>query len=291
MPRKEFRNIGIVAKSHSPHARSILRQLTRWLDSKRIPYLCGPGAATALRAGIDETAREEMYRTSDLLIVLGGDGTLLSVAREIAPHGLPILGVNLGSLGFLTEITLKKMSESVTEVLTGNYQVDRRMMIAARLVRGGRQVVRNHLLNDVVLNKSALARIVDIDIDIDGEFVTRYRADGLIVCTPTGSTAYSLSAGGPIIHPDMRSFCITPICPHTLTNRPLVVPSHVRIDLRLKRSTEENVYLTLDGQLGFPMKPGDRVEVRRSRHTIRLLKVPGMPYFNVLRSKLKWGGK
>jgi NAD+ kinase len=291
MAPEAFHRIGIVAKSHSPHARSILRQLIRWLDRKRIPYHCGPGAAAALHTGVKEITREELYRRSDLLIVLGGDGTLLSVAREIAPLGLPILGVNLGSLGFLTEITLKEMADSVAEVLAGNYRIDRRMMLTARLLRGRRLIARHHLLNDVVLNKSALARIIDIDIDIDGKFVTRYRADGLIVCTPTGSTAYSLSAGGPIIHPDMRSFCITPICPHTLTNRPLVVPSHVRIDLRLKRNTEEDVYLTLDGQLGFPMKPGDRVEVRRSRHTIRLLQVPGKPFFDVLRSKLKWGGK
>ncbi|MBI4160892.1 MAG: NAD(+)/NADH kinase [Acidobacteria bacterium] len=289
MARKPFRRVGIVAKPHSPIAGSVLRRLVRWLERRRIPYRCGPGAAQVLEARRE--AAGGIFGKVDLVVVLGGDGTLLSVAREVAPFGIPILGVNLGSLGFLTEFTLAEMTDSLGGVLAGRCAMDRRMMLDARLFRGRRLAARHHLLNDVVLNKSALARIIDIDVDIDGRYITSYRADGLIVCTPTGSTAYSLSAGGPILHPDLRSFCITPICPHTLANRPLVIPAPMTVAIRPRVPAGENVYLTLDGQVGFPLHSGDRVEVRRSRHTIRLVRVPGKPYFDVLRRKLKWGGK
>ncbi len=291
MKGKPIRRIGIVVKSHSPHARSVLGRLTRWLDRKGIPYHCGPGAAALLRTRARETRREEIYQLVDLLVVLGGDGTFLSVARDIAPHGVPILGVNLGSLGFLTEVTQAEMTNSMAEVFSGNYEIQRRMMLEARIIRRGRRIGTYHILNDVVLNKSALARIVEIDIAIDGKYVTSYRADGLIVSSPTGSTAYSLSAGGPILYPTMHSFCITPICPHTLTNRPLVIPAGMRIGISLKGGTEENVYLTMDGQVGVPMQRTDQVEIRRSRHSVKLIQLPGKPYFDVLRNKLKWGGR
>ncbi|MEE9226887.1 MAG: NAD(+)/NADH kinase [Acidobacteriota bacterium] len=291
MASNRIRRVGIVAKPHSPHARAILRRLTDWLRRKRIPFHCDPGAASALRGRKRADSRQAIYRKVDLLVVLGGDGTLLSVARDIAPTKVPVLGVNLGSLGFLTEVTLGEMLETLALVFSGKYEISRRMMLQARLFRAGRQLSDHCLLNDIVLNKSALARIIEIEVAIDGRYVTSYRADGLIISTPTGSTAYSLSAGGPIIHPNMRAFCVTPICPHTLTNRPIVVPSQVTIDLSIRKESDEDVFLTLDGQVGVSMRTGDRVQVRRSRHSIHLVQISGKPYFDVLRNKLKWGGK
>ncbi len=287
-PRHPLQSVGIVAKPHFPRARAVARRLVSLLESRGIRYLCDPGTARIL--GKRGKARSIPLLTSsvDLMVVLGGDGTLLGVARNMAARPVPILGVNLGSLGFLTEITLDEMEPVLGEVLEGRYEVEERMMLQASVIRGRKVIAAQHLLNDAVINKSALARILEMSIKIDRKFVTTYNADGLIISTPTGSTAYSLSAGGPIVLPALRAFCITPICPHTLTNRPLVVPDSVGIEVAL-RSGAEDVYCTMDGQVGLPLKLGDRLRVRRSGASVPLIISRRRNYFEVLRKKLGWG--
>jgi len=224
----------------------------------------------------------------DLYVVIGGDGTLLMVARSIAAQPRPILGVNLGGLGFLTETGPDEMEEMLEEILTGRWDLDRRSGLEVTVVRAGRTIMRQMTLNDAVINKSALARIIEIGLSIDREQVTSYKSDGLIISTPTGSTAYSLSAGGPIVHPNLKAFLITPICPHTLSMRPLVVPDDSLAELTL-RTGDSEVYLTLDGQVGHPLKTKDRVRVRRSRQPILMIRSRRTSYFEVLRHKLHWG--
>jgi NAD+ kinase len=224
----------------------------------------------------------------DLLVVLGGDGTLLSMARLVGVRGIPILGVNLGALGFLTEIPLEELYITLEEALTGHYQFSERIMLTAHIHRQGERIAEYSVLNDVVINKGALARIIEIETYIDREYVTTYRADGLIISTPTGSTAYSMAAGGPIIFPSLQALVLTPICPHTLTNRPLVVPNGVSIEVILA-SEKEDVYLTLDGQVGFALRYRDVVEVKSAERSIKLIKSSHRSYYEVLRTKLKWG--
>jgi NAD+ kinase len=227
-------------------------------------------------------------RPPDLYLVFGGDGTLLMVARATAAAPRPILGVNLGGLGFLTETRLQDAAQVLEDALAGRTTLDRRMALEVQLLRGRRVILRQTVMNDVVINKSALARIIDLGLSIDRQFVTGYRADGLIVATPTGSTAYALSAGGPIIHPNMAALLIAPICPHTLSLRPIVLPDRSRVEVTL-RSDDSEVYLTLDGQVGLPLKAKDRVRVRRSRHPVLMVRTRKDAYFDVLRHKLRWG--
>jgi NAD+ kinase len=221
-------------------------------------------------------------------VVIGGDGTLLSVARSIAHRPRPILGINLGGLGFLTETSLDEMEEVLGAAIEGRFELERRMMLEAALQRGGRTLLRQAVLNDVVITKSALARIIDLTLSIDRTFVTTYKADGLIVSTPTGSTAYALSAGGPILHPALGALVIAPICPHTLTMRPLVVPEASQVEVTL-RTEDSQVYLTLDGQVGHPLRAHDRVRVRRSASPVLMLRSGRKTYYEVLRHKLHWG--
>ncbi len=222
------------------------------------------------------------------MVVLGGDGTLLSVARTAGPHEVPVLGVNLGGLGFLTEIPLDELYPVLGAVLAGEVRPTRRVMLTCRVERGGRTVADYVALNDAVINKGAMARIIDLEMSINGEYVTTYRADGLIVSTPTGSTAYCLSAGGPILYPTLGALVLTPICPHTLTNRPLVVPDDVGIEI-VQGSASEEVSLTMDGQIGFLLQHRDVILIRRSPKMLPLFTSPKRNYFEVLRTKLKWG--
>src|SRR5580658_4234940 len=217
-----------------------------------------------------------------------GDGTLLSAARALGNHKVPILAVNLGGLGFLTSVTLDELYPLLEQVVAGKHRTSERMMLDAEILRADQPGERQCALNDAVANKAALARMLDFDVHVDGNHVGRYRADGLVVATPTGSTAYSLAAGGPIIDPDLDAFVITPICPHMLTNRPLVVPDTARIDLDFT-AADEPVYITLDGQIGFQLKPQDRVRITKSKSRVALVRPPSKTYFEVLRSKLKWG--
>jgi NAD+ kinase len=224
----------------------------------------------------------------DLLIVLGGDGTLLAAARSLGGHDVPILAVNLGGLGFLSSVTLDELYPVLEMIVAGEHRTSERMMLDAEIIHSNKPAERQTALNDAVANKAALARMLDFDVHVDHHHVGRYRADGLIVATPTGSTAYSLAAGGPIIHPDLDAFVITPICPHMLTNRPLVVPDTAHVGLDFSASGEP-VYLTLDGQLGFQLQPQDRVVITKAATKVQVVSPPRKTYYEILRSKLRWG--
>jgi len=238
--------------------------------------------------GPEVVPRAEMgSRQIDLVVVLGGDGTLLSAARATAPIDVPLLGVNLGSLGFLTEVPLPSLYPMLEAILQGRAQVEHRSLMECQLLRGDKILNSYYVFNDAVVNKTALARLNTYELFIDKVFVSSYRADGMIVATPTGSTAYSLSAGGPVLMPSVHAFVITPVSPHALTHRPLVVPDSVEIEILL-RSEEELAYLSLDGQPGLDLCDGDRVRCRRSEHQVSLFRM-GTDFFQVLRSKLKWG--
>jgi len=226
----------------------------------------------------------------DLIVVMGGDGTLLSVARHYVHLGVPVLGVNVGGLGFLTEVSLGELYPSLEQILAGDFEVEERLMLSARLCREGEVCWEELVLNDAVINKGALARIVELTTWIDGEYLTTYRADGLIVATPTGSTAYTLSAGGPIAYPTLRHLILLPICPFTLSNRPLILPDTVTVAVTFGEKLRDT-YLTLDGQVGQTLLPGDRVEVAAAPQRLKLIKSPQRSYFQILRTKLGWGEK
>jgi NAD+ kinase len=224
----------------------------------------------------------------ELCVVLGGDGTLLSAARAVSHREIPILAVNLGGLGFLTSIPMRDLFPQLERAVEGVHEFTRRKMLRVSLLREGTLVAEYHALNDVVIAKSNIARIVDLEAWAGNSFICEYKADGLIISTPTGSTAYSLSAGGPIVYPTVNAICLTPICPHTLTNRPLIVPSDMALKI-VSRAKDEDAYLTVDGQLGSPLESGDAVECSASDFDILLIRTPDKTFFDVLRQKLKWG--
>jgi NAD+ kinase len=237
---------------------------------------------------VHQLEAEKIAAGVDLILVLGGDGTMIATARMVGDQEVPVLGVNYGGLGYLAEFRIEELYTALESILSGNYRLDRRVMLSVELKRGDAPPQSNRVLNDVVINKSALARIIEIEAHLNHQFVNAFRADGLIVSTPTGSTAYNLSAGGPVIFPSMNAVVITPICPFTLSNRPIVVPDDAEIELLLKTDNEE-VALTLDGQVGFPLKVEDRVAIRKSRTTFNLIQPMNRNYFDVLRDKLRWG--
>ena len=282
-----MKKVAIFAKVHDPRCQDVAIELIQWLEGKGLIPLVEAHLSRHLscREGAESGAIPEL---ADLVVVLGGDGTLISVARLVGDREVPILGVNLGSLGFLTEITLAELYPALESCLSGNYRVSERMMLRVAVERDGREIQSHQMLNDVVINKGALARIVDLETTVNGNWLTTFKSDGLIISTPTGSTGYSLAAGGPIIHPALDCLVITPICPHTLTNRPLVVDADASITVTLK-SDKEDVYLTLDGQVGMELKAGDVIRVRRAEHRTRLVTSRSKDYFEVLRTKLKWG--
>lgn len=284
----EIHNVAIFAKRHDPRCQNVADDLIKWLEERGCTPL--PEAQLASQLGHSKILSEEEVRDqAELVVVLGGDGTLISVARLFSNKDVPILAVNLGSLGFLTEITLEELYTRLEKCLEGNPRVSERMMLEVSLHREGKEVEKNYVLNDVVINKGALARIVDLETKVNRHFLTTYKADGLIVSTPTGSTGYSLSAGGPIIHPLMSCIAITPICPHTLTNRPIVLSDESIISITVTSSFDEKVYLTLDGQVGFELREGDSIDVRKSLLTTALVMSRSRDYFEILRTKLKWG--
>ena len=226
----------------------------------------------------------------DWVVVLGGDGTLLGAARKVGRYGVPILGVNIGGLGFLTEIPLKRLYPAIEMMLKDQLEVESRLMLETKVQRKGEEIFLFLVLNDVVINKGALSRIIDLDVYINDQFLTTFRADGLIISTPTGSTAYNLSAGGPILYPTMANFILTPICPFTLTNRPIILPDSDNIHIMMGKESDEKVKLTFDGQVGFDFFYGDKVMIHKSKERIRLVKSPYQTYFEILRTKLMWGG-
>jgi NAD+ kinase len=283
-----IRAAGIICKPIRDLVSSVVPPLIEWLHARKIEVFIDEETQECIRLGAPALPRDALAEKIDLLIVLGGDGTLLSAARALGSHKVPILAVNLGGLGFLTSVTLGEVYPLLEHVLSGTYKTSERMMLDAEILREGKPPQRQCALNDAVANKAAMARMLDFDVHVNRNHVGRYRADGIIVATPTGSTAYSLAAGGPIIDPDLNAFVITPICPHMLTNRPLVVPDTARIDLDFGPA-EEPVYITLDGQIGFQLGHSDRLTISKSTNRVLLVRPPSKTYYEVLRNKLKWG--
>ncbi|UCD84085.1 MAG: NAD(+)/NADH kinase [Deltaproteobacteria bacterium] len=282
-----MKKIGIITNPKKKGAVEATRKLIRWLEKRKVRIYLDRDASNSLRRP-GGYPREKIPSEVEMILVLGGDGTLLSLVRLIGKRKVPILGVNLGGLGFLTEVTMKELYQVLDRALKGNFTSDWRMLLDVRVCRGGKHIAGYSVLNDAVINKGALARIIDLETSINENYLTTFRADGLIISTPTGSTAYSLSAGGPIIYPSLDSLTITPICAHTLSNRPLVLPEGMNVRVRLK-SKGGDVLLTLDGQVGFDLEDEDIVEIKKARSRICLIRTPTRDYFDVLRTKLKWG--
>ena len=280
-----FKKISIVVKGLDGQGGPAAHSLKAWLEKR--------GCMVEIFENVTETV--DWYtrpggfpRDEDIVVVLGGDGTLLSAARYVRETHIPILGVNLGKIGFITEINLDQLYDMMELILAGKYECEERLMLTGGVLRDNQEVYRGQALNDVVLNKGALARIIDIHTRVSGEFLNIFRADGLIISTPTGSTAYNLAAGGPILHPALRSIVLTPICPFMLTNRPIILPGESVIEIEIGTGAQD-VTLTYDGQVGFDLIPGDVVRVEKARASICLIKSPYKNYFEMLRTKLKWG--
>jgi NAD+ kinase len=278
--------VGICLKPDSEPAGLAARDVARWLMERGVEVHADANAAGWLDA--EACPRDQLPQRADLLVVLGGDGTLLAVAREAGPVPVPILGVNQGSLGFLAEVAPEEVSGALGRILEGDFETVSRMRFEVDADRNGESLGRHLALNDAVITRSELSRVLDIEACIDGVSVTTYHGDGLIVATPTGSTAYSLSAGGPILHPALDAIVLTPICPHTLSQRPIVLPPTVRVEARVVLR-EGRAQLTVDGQEGWTLEHGDRVTVRRSEHPAKFVVSPFRSRFEVLRSKLRWG--
>ncbi len=293
MGESGIHRVGVIVKPHQLEAVRTICELLEWLNARNITLVSEP---TVDREQIENHTgckleihqREDLAKQVDLLLVLGGDGTMIATARMVGDSEVPVIGVNFGSLGYLAEFRVDEMFPALGSILDGHFRLDPRVMLAVEHFRGDEQIAHSRVLNDVVINKSALARIIELEAYFNGQFVNSFRADGLIVSTPTGSTAYNLSAGGPVVYPSMNAMVITPICPFTLSNRPIVVPDDAQIELRLK-TDKEDVAITLDGQVGFPLKVGDRVLIRKSRTSFNLVQPTNRNYFDVLRDKLRWG--
>lgn len=289
-----IRRVGIVAKRGLVGATDHLTQLETWLRERRVEVIHEPDIA-AVTGGATlgkMLSRDELPNAVDLIVVLGGDGTLLSMARRIAQAGrdTPILGVNFGSLGFLTETRIDELYPTLESALNGTAKSDERTMLAAEGCRSGETFDSRIVLNDVVFTKGALSRMIELSVSVSGGFVTKVRADGLIVATATGSTAYNLAAGGPIVHPEVDALILTPIAPHTLTNRPVVISGTASVEVRPHiEGRVDDIYVTYDGQSGYPLQKGDIIRVRKSDRVLRLVKAPARSYFELLREKLKWG--
>ncbi|MFN2576509.1 MAG: NAD(+)/NADH kinase [Pyrinomonadaceae bacterium] len=293
MVQSSIKSIGVVVKPHQPDALETLCSLTKWLSERGIAFVGLPDIErerieNETGCSVDIVSEDELGRRVDLMLVLGGDGTMIATGRMLGDNRVPVIGVNYGGLGYLAEFPVEEMFPALDAILAGQYTVQQRLMLSVELWRGEELVTRNRVLNDVVVNKSALARIIEIEAYLNDQFVNLFRADGLIVATPTGSTAYNLSAGGPIIFPSMNAVVITPICPFTLSNRPIVVPDDSMIEVRLVTEKEE-VALTLDGQVGISLQAHDRIVIRKSKTAFNLVQPPNRNYFEVLRNKLKWG--
>lgn len=282
-----MQTIGILTKPKFPDVQRILKDLVIWLRERQKTVLLD-GKAAALLGEPSQHRKTQIAAQSDLVLVLGGDGTMLNAARLVEEREVPILGVNMGGLGFLTEVTVDQLYDSLEKIFAEAFLVEERLMLRARIERHGEHVAHSSVLNDVVVSKGTLARMIEVQISINGQFVTSLRGDGLIISSPTGSTAYSLSSGGPIVNPSVRALLLTPICPHTLTHRPLLVESTAELDVVLA-SQEDGAMATFDGQVGVALTHGDAVSVHASDHRTKLIRFPDKTYYEVLRRKLKWG--
>ena len=282
-----MKTYGIIAKRNKPEALSLSREIREWLETRGIKTVVDRGVAESVGCS-NPVDVKEIPSHADLLIVLGGDGTLLSVARLKEVETIPILGINLGGLGFITETFKEETFQVLEKIIAGDFETEKRLMLKATVYRGEKIIGESKVLNDIVINKGALARIIDLETYIDGSYLTTFKADGLILSTPTGSTAYSLAAGGPVLYPSLNAIVVNPICPHTLTNRPIVLPDSVSVRVILK-AFKQDVHLTLDGQVGMPLKGDDVVEAQKAGSYIHLVKSPYKTYFELLRTKLRWG--
>lgn len=285
--------VGLYAKRTNPDAIKVAEELCQWLQERQVEVLIEEelGAdihASNSRIAFGTASADEIPTRVDCIIVLGGDGTLISVARSVGSRAIPILGVNLGSLGFLTEITLDELYPQLEQVLAGNFSVSERIRLDCHISRDGKNVAEYQVLNDVVINKGALARIVDIEIWVGKDYLTTFKADGLIISSPTGSTAYNMAAGGPIVYPGVSCLMITPICPHMLTNRPIIVSDRSVITVRMCFDNER-VFCTADGQVGTALQGHDVLEIKQAKVGTHLIKSATKDYFEVLRTKLRWG--
>ena len=287
-PTPAFKTIGIISRPRRSNLAEVVPALLRWLEKRGINTVYDAETASCLQPVGPGKTRHKIAEEADLFLVLGGDGTLLAASREAAARGIPILPINMGSLGFLTSFTVEELYPALESALYGTYAVDERVLLLVERFNRDQVLTQQRVLNEAVVHKGTLARMIELELHIDGGFVCRYRADGLIVATPTGSTAYSMSAGGPIVHPSVESILITPICPHTLSDRPVVVRDTSKIELRLAE-TSESVFLTLDGQTGLPTQAGDRIRITRAQERLKLIHPPNKSYFEILRNKLKWG--
>lgn len=283
-----IRSVGIICKPRKEDLCAIMPRLVEWLRDRKLRVLLDKSASGSCNSLEPAATDAALVSQSDLVIVLGGDGTLLAAARRLQDREVPILPVNIGSLGFMTSVTLDELYPLLELTLAGQHRVSERMTLQAKVIRNGSIRHDQRALNDAVVNQAALARLMEFHVHVDGNHVGRYRADGLIIATPTGSTAYSLAAGGPIVHPDINAFVITPICPHTLTNRPLVVADTSRIEITFAQEGER-VHVTLDGQVGMELEENDRVVITKSPNRVLLVQSPKMSYFKILQSKLRWG--
>lgn len=282
-------SLGIVYKHNYEPARFEAIKLQEWLESRGVMVY---SEEMSPKGRMNEISEDSFMLHDNIkaLIVLGGDGTMLGAARKVGRYGIPILGVNLGGLGFLTGIPLNRLYPSIELMINDKLMLEDRLMLETKVIRNGEVICQFPTLNDVVINKGALARIIDLDVYIKDEFLTTYRADGLIISTPTGSTGYNLAAGGPILYPTLSNIILTPICPFTLTNRPLILPDSVSISITMGRESEEKVSLTFDGQVGFDLSHEDRILIYKSESNIKLYKSPDQTYFEILRTKMMWGG-
>jgi len=286
---EKAKKIGVFCKPKAPSATDILGRLIPWLRKQNYHIFLDTGTAAIINEASSYEKRE-ISRQADLLIVLGGDGTLLSVARAAHPHNIPILAVNLGSLGFLAEISIDELYPTLENILAGKFEIENRMLLNACIWRNGEKVEDHNVLNDVVINKGVVARVINLQVLVNGQYMTSYRADGLIIATPTGSTAYSLSAGGPIIHPSMHTLVLSPICPFTLTNRSILIPDQSIIQVKLAAEYDD-VRVTLDGQEGYDMRAGDILEIKKTKTSLQLIRGPNKNYYQILRDKLHWGSQ
>jgi len=287
-PNSIFKTIGIISRPRRSNIAEVVPPLLQWLEKRGLQAVYDIETATVLKGSHVGKTRHRVAQESDLLLVLGGDGTILAAAREAANHDIPILPINMGSLGFLTSFTVEELYPALESALAGEAKIEERVLLQVERTHNGELLTRQRVLNDAVVHKGTLARMIEVELHINGAFVCRYRADGLIVASPTGSTAYSLSAGGPIVQPGVPSILITPICPHTLSDRPVVIQDNSNIDLHLSQNAD-SVFLTLDGQTGVPLQTGDCVRITRAAERLKLIQPPDKTYFEILRNKLKWG--
>jgi NAD+ kinase len=278
--------IGLVLKRHDPRVRDVVTEIIPWLQSRGVEVFLDQETAEQYPLSSSVTTPEALASCVDVVAVFGGDGTFLYAARLVGGSGVPLLGINLGSLGFLAEVTLEEMQAAFERLLTGHYRLEERVLLDVRVLRQENQLAQYLALNDAVINRGALARIIEMEVWVNSELVTITRADGLIISTPTGSTAYSIAAGGPIVYPTLGAFIIIPICPHTLSNRPVVVPDGAEVAVCLRHGGD--VMLTVDGQVGMPLMEGDRMRFEKAGSTLRTIQATDATFFGLLREKLKW---